>query len=296
MAERGKNREMKGWVYVITNEGFKNIVKIGFSGQDPERRAKELSKEGSPYPYVVEYWIHLDRPCSLEQATHKLLDLKREVENKEWFRCTVDEAIAAIKEVVNQQNIKIRDEEVNLKTKLISQPEKTKQLKRKSKNLSNNHPDIFEHNKSIPIKCSEDFLEHLVLAEQGNINAQYLLGLMYQLGQGINRDHSEAIEWYRKAAEHGHIDAQVKLGHMFYNVSWRHKNSDEAMIWFSKAAEQGNAEAQYYLANMYQHGQGVTRDLKEAENWYIKAIEHGDDEMKRKVISACLSKNAQHAT
>jgi TPR repeat protein len=287
---------MKGWVYVITNEGFKDIVKIGFSGQDPERRAKELSKEGSPYPYVVEYWIHIDNPYSLEQATHKLLDLKREVENKEWFRCTVDEAIAAIKEVVTQQSIKIRDEETKLKIKNISKHETTKKLKRSHENLSNNHLDIFQHNESIPIERSKDFLERLALAEQGNINAQYLLGLMYQLGQGINKDYSEAIEWYRKAAENNHIDAQVKLGHMFYTVSWRHKNSNEAIIWFSKAAKQGNVEAQFYLANMYQHGQGVTCDLKEAENWYVKVIENGDDEMKRKVINACLSKNIQYAT
>jgi TPR repeat protein len=40
---------------------------------------------------------------------------------------------------------------------------------------------------------------------------------------------------------------------------------------------------------MYQHGRGVIIDLKEAENHYIKAIENGDDEMKRKVIRACLN-------
>ncbi len=41
------------------------------------------------------------------------------------------------------------------------------------------------------------------LAEQGNTEAQYGLGVMYDKGRGVPRDHAEALQWYRKAAEQG---------------------------------------------------------------------------------------------
>jgi hypothetical protein len=36
-------------------------------------------------------------------------------------------------------------------------------------------------------------------ADQGNVAAQFNLGLMYNQGQGITRDYAEAVRWYRKA-------------------------------------------------------------------------------------------------
>ena len=35
---------------------------------------------------------------------------------------------------------------------------------------------------------------------------------MYKNGQGVPRDHAEALHRWRKAAEHGHASAQFKLG------------------------------------------------------------------------------------
>tara|TARA_B100000315_G_scaffold196176_1_gene187254 strand:- start:128 stop:496 length:369 start_codon:yes stop_codon:yes gene_type:complete len=50
------------------------------------------------------------------------------------------------------------------------------------------------------------------LAEQGDAQAQYSLGLMYEKGQGVARDDAQALKWYRKAVEQGHADAQFLLG------------------------------------------------------------------------------------
>ena len=37
-------------------------------------------------------------------------------------------------------------------------------------------------------------------AEQGDAEAQFNLGLMYEQGQGITQDYAEALRWYRLAA------------------------------------------------------------------------------------------------
>src|SRR5258705_8024788 len=46
------------------------------------------------------------------------------------------------------------------------------------------------------------------LAEQGLAVAQFNLGLMYDLGQGVAQNYPEAVKWYRLAADQGRDDAQ----------------------------------------------------------------------------------------
>ena len=52
-------------------------------------------------------------------------------------------------------------------------------------------------------------------AEQGDAEAQFDLGLMYALGDGVAQDDAEAVRWYRLAAEQGHAPAQYSLGAMY---------------------------------------------------------------------------------
>ncbi|SKA16439.1 Sel1 repeat-containing protein [Enhydrobacter aerosaccus] len=53
------------------------------------------------------------------------------------------------------------------------------------------------------------------LAEQGNAEAQTLLGAMYWSGEGVPRDHREAARWYLRAAEQGYARAQNDIGFMY---------------------------------------------------------------------------------
>ncbi len=50
------------------------------------------------------------------------------------------------------------------------------------------------------------------LAEQGNANAQFRLGVVYRKGRGVPQDYAEAMGWWRKAAEQGYATAQYYLG------------------------------------------------------------------------------------
>ena len=52
-------------------------------------------------------------------------------------------------------------------------------------------------------------------AEQGDANAQVMLGAMYDFGEGVRQDYAEAGKWYRKAAEQGYAFAQCNLGWMY---------------------------------------------------------------------------------
>ena len=58
---------------------------------------------------------------------------------------------------------------------------------------------------------------YLKLAEDGNVYAQYNLGLQYDRGKGVPQDLKEAVKWYRLAGEQGNVRAQSNLGYMYDN-------------------------------------------------------------------------------
>jgi len=53
------------------------------------------------------------------------------------------------------------------------------------------------------------------LAEQGEAQAQFKLGVMYHQGFEVEQDYEEAIRWYRQATDQGLASAQSNLGGMY---------------------------------------------------------------------------------
>ena len=49
------------------------------------------------------------------------------------------------------------------------------------------------------------------MAAQGNNEAQYTLGEMYEHGRGVQQDYDTAIEWYNKAKLNGHSEASERI-------------------------------------------------------------------------------------
>ena len=88
---------IRGWVYVISNKAMPNLLKVGYSRKDPQLRAKELDHTGSPHPYIVEYDVLVIDPYIVEQRVHTELGFR--AEGKEWFRCSVPEAIICIRNI-----------------------------------------------------------------------------------------------------------------------------------------------------------------------------------------------------
>ncbi len=89
--------------------------------------------------------------------------------------------------------------------------------------------------------------EWLPLAELGDVEAQYNLGVLHDEGAGIEQDYTTAATWYRKAAERGFVDAQTNLGIMYYHGQGVALDHTEAAHWFRQAAQQGDPEAEVFL-------------------------------------------------
>lgn len=86
----------------------------------------------------------------------------------------------------------------------------------------------------------------LAQANDGDSSAQYNVGVMYQLGQGVQKDMSEAAHWYRLAAERGVREARVDLGTMYANGTGVTQNVIVAYILFDLAMTQGSTDSKTY--------------------------------------------------
>jgi hypothetical protein len=83
----------------------------------------------------------------------------------------------------------------------------------------------------------------LPLAEQGNVNAQADVALMYEKGQGVPRDNAQAAKWWRKAAGQGHALAQLFIGIKYLYGQGVPQDYVLAHMWFNLAASHGAGEA-----------------------------------------------------
>jgi TPR repeat protein len=92
------------------------------------------------------------------------------------------------------------------------------------------------------------------LAENGDLRAQYDLGVLYDTGEGVPQDNQEALNWYHRAAEEGEARAQYNLGLMYANGQGVTPDYAEGYYWITLAAAQGNVHAvearEYYAAQM----------------------------------------------
>jgi len=113
-----------------------------------------------------------------------------------------------------------------------------------------------------------DVAELQELADQGDADAQYHLGVMYANGLGVLQDQAEAARWYRLAADQGHVIAQYALGGMYiYFDDGVPQDYAEAVRLIRLAANQGHRNSQLTLGSLYQRGAGVLQDYVRAHMW-----------------------------
>ena len=113
------------------------------------------------------------------------------------------------------------------------------------------------------------------LAEKGDANAQYNLGLLYRNGQGVERNDRLALVWFTRAAAQGLLDAQYNTGLMYMEGRGVAISRVDAFKWWELAASKGHAESQHNLAVMYAYGIATEVDTKKALELWRLAAEQG---------------------
>jgi TPR repeat protein len=132
-----------------------------------------------------------------------------------------------------------------------------------------------------PAQTSLEFAEHAFqsgddptalklfgeLASKNNPNAEYWLGHMNEIGLGIPRDVTKAIELYKKAAEQNIVAADARLGELYLNGDLVTPDFNQAKSHLEKAAYHADPRSAMLLGQMYRVGIGTAVDQKQAYAW-----------------------------
>ena len=97
----------------------------------------------------------------------------------------------------------------------------------------------------------------------------------------------------RSLADHGDADAQWQMGVRYHDGEGVPQDDSQAMLWFQLAAEQGHVDAQSHLGAYYWAGRGVPKDLSKAYMWSEIALAGGDENSKSRLEG--LSSQMTHA-
>jgi uncharacterized protein len=157
---------------------------------------------------------------------------------------------------------------------------------------------------SIPATANEagTFNAMVALANKGDAEAQYHVGMMYNNGIGTQRDIRQAFEWFQKSTASSDPLGAYKLGcyydgqgegvvandkvealkykliaaqagyalaqHDVALLYVKQENFEEAMKWWKLAGDQGDPKSLYNLSGLYFQGKGAPKDLSLAYAYY----------------------------
>ncbi len=111
-----------------------------------------------------------------------------------------------------------------------------------------------------------NFQEIKAGAENGDAHLEFLLGVIYHDGRGVERDEWEAVKWLGKAAEQGHTQAQYSLGTRYGTGKGIVKDYIEACKWFELAAAQrGPSQQEAIKARELLASLMTSREIAEAK-------------------------------
>lgn len=106
------------------------------------------------------------------------------------------------------------------------------------------------------------------LAEQGDPDAQWNLGVRYHHGDGVPRDDAVAVRWFQRAAEQGYVLAQGALGADYWAGRGVPKDLSKSYFWSSLAMAQGDETSKSRL-------EGLASQMTPAEK--LTARQQADD-------------------
>ena len=89
-----------GYIYILRNKAFPDLLKIGYTFRSAKTRAKELSADtGVPYEFEVIYEVETINPEEKEELIHKRLSKYRTSKlgyQTEFFEVSYEEAKYAV--------------------------------------------------------------------------------------------------------------------------------------------------------------------------------------------------------
>ena len=130
-------------------------------------------------------------------------------------------------------------------------------------------------------KPQSEFGRQRELADAGDVSAQFKVGNSYYF-RNSKREHALGLEYLEMAAGNGHMEAQFLVG-LMYDIGEGQigRDSKKAGKFLLRAALQGHAEAQQRMILRTEYGDGVPKIPAKAFMWAVVATASGDPNASR---------------
>ena len=193
------------------------LVKVGKTTRTPSERAEELSGvTGLPTPFIVVF-EQLFSDCSLaERHVHAVLESRgfRVAANREFFNAPVNEVVRAV--LTAPGTIDELDS-----TKVADSGEEDDSLI-DSKPVWQHILDKAEEAYYGTGEALQDYQDALTLYKQaaqlGCVEAYGSIGYMYERGEGVPENISQALSYYKAGIKEGSCYCYWRLAHYFYQM------------------------------------------------------------------------------
>lgn len=90
--------------------------------------------------------------------------------------------------------------------------------------------------------------------------------------------YDDALKEFHQLAEQGDAQSLYFIGLFNHNGFGVKKDDAEAAKWFKRAAMKNNALAQYYMGSLTERGNGVDKDPVAAYMWYSLSVKNSANE------------------
>lgn len=107
------------------------------------------------------------------------------------------------------------------------------------------------------------------LADQGDADAQYQMGVRYHDGEDVPQDDTRAVQWFQRAADQGDVAAQSALGAYYWRGRGVAADLSKAYVWSAIAMAQGDEISKSRLEGLTSQmtQSQVAAARQQAEEW-----------------------------
>lgn len=136
---------------------------------------------------------------------------------------------------------------------------------------------IFKNTEQSKFQSICDNYQYLMesIKEDNFSNFFYMLGLIYQTGDGTKKDYKKAHDYYQKSIEIDDKNSQsyLNLGILYFNGYGVNQDYLQALNYFEKSSD---PNSYFYLGLMYFNEYGVTKNYRIAEDYFKKTANNGN--------------------
>lgn len=193
---------------------------------------------------VKDLQLTKDKITSFAAAVMRVKDTKENFGVENGHMTLTLKLIAQVDLAKVRKQLAARQVDASVRDDVAAQKERLKRVEAQLEAMQNQQQDgqsSGHASDSPPIDISAEDLQALhTQAAQGDAEAQFRLGMLYEFGRGVPRDFVQAAKWYRKAADQGNAKALIRFGQMYAHGQAVPRDSVQAAKWHEKAAAQGD--------------------------------------------------------